>query len=146
MKKIVYSFIALVVLVFSMSCEKEEFVGVDDLPTAGVNFLDQYFTGIKVSNVKKEKEGLSGTEYTAYLENGMVVKFDKNGTWEEVDAPDNLAIPISFIPNKIVDYVTEYYPSADINGIDQEKSKYDVELTNGLDLEFNSAGKFVRMD
>jgi hypothetical protein len=75
-----------------------------------------------------------------------VVKFDKNGTWEEVDAPDNLAIPISFIPNKIVDYVTEYYPSADINGIDKEKSKYDVELTNGLDLEFNSAGKFVRMD
>jgi hypothetical protein len=45
-----------------------------------------------------------------------------------------------------VDYVTEYYPSADINGIDKEKSKYDVELTNGLDLEFNSAGKFVRMD
>lgn len=145
MKNVMYSVMALVVVLFA-SCEKEEMIGVDGLPGTGVTFLEQHFTGVKVSNVKKEKEGLNGTEYTVYLENGIRVKFDKNGNWEEVEAPDNIAIPTSFILDNIVAYVAEHYPNTGINSIDKERNRYDIELTNGLDLEFNLAGDFVRID
>ncbi|HMR20162.1 MAG TPA: PepSY-like domain-containing protein [Sphingobacterium sp.] len=146
MKNIVYSLGVLLMTLVFVSCEKEEFIMVDGLPKSGSEFLEQHFSGAKVSNVKKEKEGLNGTEYTAYLESGITVKFDKNGNWEEVEAPNNDALPTSFIPAKIVEYVQEHYPSFGINSIDKEKNRYDVELTNGLDLEFNSAGDFVRID
>ena len=145
MKKVMYSVMALAVVLFA-SCEKEEMIGIDGLPATGNTFLEQHFTGVKVNNVKKEKEGLSGTEYTVYLENGTRVKFDKSGNWEEVEAPDNIAIPTSFIPDNIVAYVAEHYPNIGINSIDKERNKYDVELVNGLDLEFNLAGEFVRID
>lgn len=146
MKKIISSLCVLTIALVFASCEKEEFVGIDSLPQNGVAFLEQHFSGVKTSSVKKEKEGLSGTEYTVYLENGITIKFDKNGNWEEVDAPDNIALPTSFIPGKIVGYVEEHYASAGINSIDKERNRYDVELTNGLDLEFNSNGDFVRID
>lgn len=146
MRNIVLGISTLFMVVLFASCEKEEMIGMDGLPAAGASFLNEHFSDIVVSNVKKEKDGLSGTEYTAYLQNGVQVKFDKNGNWEEVDAPDNMAIPTSFIPGKIVAYIAEHYPSAEINSIDKERNRYDVELTNGLDLEFNSDGDFVRID
>jgi len=147
MKNVVFKMGVLVMALFVFaSCEKESFVGVDDLPSNGVSFLSAHFSGAKATNVKKEKEGLNGTEYTVYLDNGITVKFDKNGNWEEVDAPDGKPIPTSFIPQKIVDYVDANYKNERINSIDKEKNRYDVELTNGFDLEFNSNGDFVRID
>lgn len=145
MKNIIVSVLAVTAVLFA-SCEKEELIGIDGLPSLSATFLEQHFAGLKVSNVKKEREGLGGTEYTVYLENGVKVKFDKNGNWDEVDAPDNHAIPTSFIPENIVDYVATHYPDAGINSIDKDNNRYDVELTNGLDLEFNASGEFVRID
>lgn len=132
-------------LVFT-SCDKEEMIGVEGLPNEASAFLASHFADIKVSNVKKEKEGLSGTEYTVYLQNGVQVKFDKNGNWEDVEAPNGQALPTSFIPTKIVEYVQANYPTEGINSIDKERNRYDVELTNGLDLEFNANGEFVKID
>jgi len=139
------SIVVAAVLLYT-SCEKETFVGAEDLPQKGITFLSDHFSGAKASNVKKEKERLNGLEYTVYLDNGITVKFDKDGNWTEVDAPDDRTIPTSFIPSKIVSYVNEHYPQEGINSIDKEKNKYDVELTNGFDLEFNANGDFVRID
>lgn len=146
MKNIVLGIGALFMVLFFASCEKEEMIDAEGLPTASTTFLGEHFAGITVSNVKKEKEGLNGTEYTAYLQNGVQVKFDKNGNWEDVEAPNGQALPTSFIPAKIVEYVQTNYPSEGINSIDKERNRYDVELTNGLDLEFNSSGEFVKID
>lgn len=147
MKSIFLRFSVLVAaVVLYTSCEKETFIGVEDLPQQGVKFLADHFSEAKASHVKKEKDGLSGTGYTVYLDNGTTVKFDKNGNWEEVDAPDGSTIPTDFIPSKIVDYVREHYPQEGINSIDKEKNRYDVELKNGFDLEFNKNGDFVRLD
>lgn len=130
----------------SVSCEKEKIVGLDDLPATGATFLKEHFNNVAILSVTKEKEGLSGTEYKALLDNRTEVTFDKNGNWKEVDAADNIAIRTTFILPAIVNYVNTNYPNADFNSIERENGNFDVELTNGLDLVFNKQGDFVRID
>jgi len=128
------------------SCEKEKaMIGLDELPGSGAAFLSDHFGDATVGNIKKERDS-KGTDYTAYLGNGIKVKFDGNGDWKEVEAPRGRTIPTTFIPHQIVAYVTETYPNLGINGIEKEKYGFEVELTNGLDLEFDMDGVFLRTD
>lgn len=130
----------------TISCEKEKIVEANQLPSIGTTFLNEHFKGIQILSVTQEKEGLSSTEYTVLLDNGVEVTFDKNGNWKEVDAKVTNAIPTSFILPMIVDYVNTNYPTTAINGIDKEKNRFDVDLTNELDLVFDANGKFLRID
>lgn len=148
MKKLLFNLALLFSVMFvTASCEKEELIDASNLPTVANTFLNDHFKDVKILSVTREKEALSGTEYQVLLNNGVEVKFDKNGNWTEVDARDNsTAISTSFILVPIVDYVKDNYDDAGINSIDKEKYGFDVELTNGLDLVFDTDGKFVRID
>ena len=131
----------------TVSCDKEELIGTENLPSAANTFLNEHFEGVKVLSVTREKEALSSAEYEVLLNNGVEIKFDKNGNWDEVEARENTAaLPTSFVLTPIVTYVQTNYEDAGINSIDKEKNGYDVELTNGLDLVFDTAGEFVRID
>ena len=130
----------------AVSCDKEELISTENLPATANTFLSEYFADVKVLSVTREKEGTT-TDYQVLLDNGIEVKFDKNGNWDEVEAlTDTDAIPTSFIPEAVVTYVQENYENAGINNIDKEKNGFDVELTNGLDLIFDTNGQFVRID
>ncbi len=148
MKKLILKLTLLMAVAFAVvSCDKEETIEVDNLPTAANTFLNDHFKEAKILSVTREKEPLSGTEYQVLLNNRIEVKFDKNGNWTEVEALDNtVAIPTSFVLAPIVGYVKENYPNDGINSIDKEKHGFDVELTNALDLEFDATGKFIRID
>lgn len=131
----------------AVSCDKEELISTDNLPVTANTFLNAHFNAAEVLSVSREKEMLSGAEYEVLLNNGVEVKFDKNGNWTEVEArKDTEALPTSFILVPIVDYVEEHYGDAGINSIDKEKNGFDIELTNGLDLIFDTEGEFVRID
>ncbi|PVH26470.1 hypothetical protein DC487_02290 [Sphingobacterium corticibacter] len=138
--------VLLTMAVAFLSCDKEETIQSADLPVAANTFLTTHFAKAKVSHVKKEKEGLSGREYTVYLSDGTEIVFDKNGDWTEVDGSNNTAIPETFILAPIVSYVNEKYPDAKIASIEKDRNEFDVELTNGFDLVFDANGTFKRMD
>ncbi len=55
-------------------------------------------------------------------------------------------IPASIIPSGIRDYVKKNYASSTIKDIKKKRYGYEVELTGDIDLEFNSKGKFLRVD
>lgn len=147
MKNLLFSVsFLLTAAIATTSCEKEEVVSPEELPAEGQTFLSDHFAGLNVVRVEKEKDRSEGTEYEARLENGVVVKFDKNGNWDDVDAPANAALPTSFILTPVVEYLAAEYPDTEINEIDKEPHGFDVELTNGLDLEFDAEGQFIRID
>lgn len=146
MKKVSSLLLALVMVVALSSCEKEEVVGIEEIPSVGQAFLDEHFGDQTVVSVKREKESSEGGEYEVRLDNGVTVKFDKGGNWEDVDAPVNGSLPTTFILTPIVDYVEAEYPNVGINGIDKERQGFDVELTDGVDLVFDTEGNFVRID
>ena len=142
--KLTFLFVAAFALV---SCDKEEVINVDGLPSASNTFLNEYFAGVKVLSTIKETEFVD-KEYKVILENGVEISFDKKGNWTEVEAKlETQALPnTAFILPAITDYIAANYPDAGINGIEKNKNGFDVELTNGFDLEFNANGGFVRFD
>lgn len=138
--------LSLLTLLFT-ACEKEKIVFTTELPIAANTFLKDYFTDIKILYVVKNQDFISASSYEVLLDNGIKIKFDKNGDWNEVEAKDNKqGIPTSFIDPKITTYIAVNYNPALINGIEKEKKTIEIELTNGLDLVFNKEGDFVRID
>lgn len=138
--------LAMMVIFSATACDKEENIKPEDIPAAASTFVSTYFPDLTISHAKKEKDGLFGREYQVYLNNGTEIDFDKNGVWIEVDGPANEAIPTGFILDPIVAYVAENYDMVAINSISKERNGFEVELTNGFDLEFDLNGAFVRMD
>lgn len=147
MKQVITNAVVMMLVVFTMSsCDKEEAIQVGDLPSTASTFLSTYFPELSISHAKKEKDGIFGREYTVYLEDGTEVDFDKDGNWIDVDGAGNSPIPTGFILEPIVTYVAEKYSNATITGIEKNRNGFEVELTNDLDLEFDSNGNFKRVD
>jgi hypothetical protein len=56
-------------------------------------------------------------------------------------------LPDSVIPEKIREYVKSNYPAYFITDWEKESRKVQqIELSNGLDLEFDNDGKYLKMD
>lgn len=149
MKKLLLSLVVLFsVTALFVSCDdKETVVAEGELPQTAKTFLNANFNGVKILSVVEEKEGLTGKEYDVLLDNGIEIKFDKNGDWLDIEAQNNAnAIPDNVVPKAILDYVKANYQNAGINSLEKERHGFDVELTNGLDLEFDKDGKFIRIN
>ena len=149
MKQLVLKLALVFATVFTLtSCEKEELIQVENLPTVSTEFLNEHFKDVRIVSVKKETEALTGVEYDVVLGNGIDITFDAKGEWKEVEAriDTNPLSTTSFILTPIVDYVDTQFPEAAINGIEKEKTGFDVELTNGLDLKFDLEGNYIRLD
>ena len=126
----------------------EELISTDELPLNSKSFLNTYFNSAKIILAEKDIENSSRWEYEVKLDNGIEISFDGQGEWQNVESRnDHKALPnYEFIDTIILDYVLTNYPEAGINGIDRQINGFDVELTNGVDLEFNSEGNFLRID
>lgn len=150
MKSLIFKMFLILGVVFSLtSCDKdEERIGDEDLPAVSKSFINDFFSNAKITSVIKDKEGANLFEYEVKLNNGVDIKFDQVGNWLDVEARnDREALPnTSFILPAIVSYVNSSYPSVGINGIDREPNGFDVELTNDVDLIFDSQGNFIRED
>lgn len=123
---------------------QDQIVTFNQLPTKGQNFISKYFQKGQVSTVILDNDYIS-KDYDVVLTNGTKIEFDGKGNWKEVDGKRN-AIPTAFIPQSILNYVNKSFPNTKIIKIEKNRFSYDVELTNGLDLEFDSKGNFIRID
>ncbi|MDM1376275.1 PepSY-like domain-containing protein [Myroides marinus] len=115
-----------------------------ELPKKASTFIDTHFKGKEVSLIEKDKDFLS-TSYKVKFVDNVEVEFDKSGEWDEVDG-NKSAIPTSFILKPIVTYVTTNYKETTITKIEKEARRYEVKLSNGLELEFSKDGKFKKID
>lgn len=147
MKKLLKFLPLFVVAIMSMafwSCsddDDDKVITNTELPTEAKTFLSTYYTDIKYQ--AKEDKG----EYEVYLANGHRVDFYKDGTWKDVDAKFGETVPSGFYPSEIDTYIAANYPDNGINEISKESYGYDVELVkNGIDLEFDNDGVFLRID
>lgn len=133
------------VLGFSVSAQKTATETTLDLPQTAKTFINKNFGKNKISHSTKETTMGMIKEYKVYLNDGTKVEFDGNGEWEEIDGNHN-AVPNKAIPNKILNYVNKSFPGTKVVKIEKDRKGYDVELSNGLDLEFNAQADFLRID
>ena len=149
MKKLSY-FLLLFVSIFSVSfvaCNDDDDKPIlaNELPQAAKSFISQFYGDVKIAGVTRDSDN-GKVEYDVIMANGHDLTFNASGEWTDVDAPNGQTIPDGIAPVKISDYVKAQYSGFGINEIAKEHYGYDVELTNGIDLEFNADGDFLRID
>ncbi|MDE5595885.1 MAG: PepSY-like domain-containing protein [Muribaculaceae bacterium] len=147
MKKFLKFMPLLLIAVFGTmvwSCsddDNDDSLAVNMLPDQAKEFVAQYFPSSAIIAAKTD-----GNEYDVMLSDGTKIEFDKSGEWKDVDAARGATVPSGFYPETIDTYVAANYEGKGINEISKETGGYDVELVNGVDLKFDSAGQFVAVD
>ena len=129
----------------SVTClADDKIIPVDQLPATAKTFVKKYFPQATIEYATKDTEFM-GTTYEVRLSDGTEVDFDKKGNWDNVDCKTK-AVPASLVPAAIAQYVKAHYPNTVIVKIDKERGGYEIELSNDLDLKFNSKGKLIGID
>ena len=146
MKKVMLTLAVVALLTTSMGANaQDKLIDLGQLPKQAQNFIKTYSSKLSVAYVKLEDELFSKKSYEVKMNDGSEFEFDKNGEWKEIDMKRK-SIPLSLIPQAIKEYVEKSFPKNNIVKLSRSSSKYEIELSNGLDLVFNSKGKFLRID
>ncbi|MDR2121752.1 MAG: PepSY-like domain-containing protein [Flavobacteriaceae bacterium] len=134
----------LIVLSTTFLKAQDIIITKNELPKTAQNFIDKYFGSYTIGHIIKDNDVFS-VDYEVNFTNGMEIKFDSNGNWEEVDG-EHQAIQTGFISEKIIDYVNKHFPNTQITKIEKKTFRQEVKISNGLELIFNSSGNFIRID
>lgn len=137
---LVLAFIALAG--FTANAQKVD-ITLKELPTAAQSFISKNFPNQSSSYVIKDK-GILEIEYKIILTGGIEIEFDANGNWEEIES--NTPLPETVLPETIAGYIKSNYKSLGTLKVEKKRHGYEVELTNGAELEFDTKGKFLRID
>lgn len=130
------------VLLFS-SCDKEKSISVDDTPSEIKSYIQNHFPDEPILQVIKDKDGLVLT-YDVLLEDMTSLEFNRKKEIQDIQSSKEL--PGSVIPDKIEAYVEERFAENYIIGWELDDKNQQVELDNGIDIEFKMDGSFVKIE
>ncbi len=143
--KVIVILINLLIFSFPLQINHDHrFITFEDLPTKAKSFVRTYFGHYDIRFVKIDIT-MTKTNYTVQFENDMKIEFNSNGDWDEVNSPSD-CLPSDFLNNMIINHLNKNYPDYCLHVISKGKHKFEVELTNGLELVFNKKGEFLRYD
>lgn len=130
---------------------KVEKITEEQLPANSKSFLKTVFPNSSLRHATKvTTPNYYGSLYTTRLDNRVEIDFDKAGNWTEVEMEDDSAIPVEFLKSEvphIYDYIVKNYKGFSITEIDRDmKRGYEVKLSSGLELIFNTKQEFVGVD
>lgn len=144
MKKL-FLIMAVIACIFTATARDTYSRDVTVLPAAAQTMIKNNFKA-KVSHIKIEKELGRISEYDVVLTDGAEITFDKNGNWKDVEVKKGSSVPDAFVPAQIKTYIKQNQKNCEVVGIEKSRAGYEVELANGVEMKFNSEGKFLRYD
>ncbi|MDE5685878.1 MAG: PepSY-like domain-containing protein [Paramuribaculum sp.] len=145
MKKSLSLLLLAVIAILPMSARERVTTNASELPAAANAFLQKHFPKTKVNHIKIESGTFGGTDYDVILSNGSEIEFDSKGNIKEIDCGYN-SVPEGLILKPITDYVRRNFKGQKIVSVDISRNKYEVELSNGVELEFDRDGSFRKAD
>ena len=140
----IFSFLMVVVLCVCTACA-DDFTTTDvtSLPAKAQQYLKHFDS--PVAYIEVDNDGVFGKNYDVKLKDGSEIDFDKKGEWKSIDT--NLKpVPATFVHKSIAAYVKKNYPDTFVSKIERDSRGCDVELSNHMDLKFDTNGNFVRFD
>ena len=145
MKKIVFLFISLFAMNLVAWAGNDKPIQVSDMPKAAQLFIKNHFADLSVAMAKVETDFLD-KNYDVVFTNGNKVEFDKKGNWTNVDC-EHTQVPVAILPEAIRQYVSKNYSDAKVLKIEvTDRKGYDVELSNGFELEFDKRMNVIDVD
>jgi len=141
MKKMMFILLAFVMTMsMPVMSDNDRVITFDQLPPPAQAMLKQHF-GDKVPLVITADR----SDFNVMYQSGEKVEFDKKGNWREIECKRS-SVPEALVPEQIKAAVKKSFPGTTIQKIDRDRRGYDVELDNGLDLEFNKKFQMVEID
>ncbi|MFA5541826.1 MAG: PepSY-like domain-containing protein [Bacteroidales bacterium] len=137
------SLIATLFTISLTSCTQEVIIPASEYPSEITSYTSTHFPNNSILQVIKDREDLTET-YDVLLSENIRLEFNRKK--EIIDIDGAAQLPNSVIPEKILQYVTSNYPTNFITDWELDNKNQQVQLDNGLDLEFTMKGDFLRID
>ncbi|MBC8490760.1 MAG: PepSY-like domain-containing protein [Bacteroidetes bacterium] len=133
-----------VIGIFSLiSCSQETIISKKDLPSEIKSYVDTHFPDQAILQSVKDKEGLT-LSYEITLDNLTELEFNRKSEIIKIEGKNKL--PDSVIPQKLLNYVNNNYSDNFITEWELDDRNQQIQLDNGLELEFKMDGNFLRID
>ena len=114
------------------------------LPAKAQEFVKTYFSDYTIQYIFSDRE-FADIDYKIRFEDGTEIEFNAKGDWTDVSGKKK-CIPTAFILTEITNYVETYHKDLCITDIEREFNRITIELSNNLEIEFNSKGKLISYD
>lgn len=129
-------------LLFLSSASAQTAINVNDhVPSQLQNYVKQHFPENTIVKYKMEVSQRK-VEYEIKLEEKTELDFNQD--FQLIEGDSKLGLPLSVLPKKIVDYISENQPNVAVKEWETKSYGQKAELTNGVDLYFDKDGNFVR--
>lgn len=116
------------------------------LPQSALATVTKNYNGVKISQIKVEKESFGGDEYEVILGNGTKIDFRADGSLDKVKAGVNDTVPSGVLPQAIARYISENYAGQHVTEFEIDEKDQEVKLASGLELKFDLQGNFLKAD
>lgn len=124
---------------------KERPITVDQLPKPAQEFVNTYFKDLTVAYAVAERDSFK-EEYEVVFTDRTEVDFRQDGQWKSVERKYS-ALPEAIVPQQIRDYLTaQHYDNLEVRKIESKAYGWEVELSNGMEIEFDRIFKVVDID
>ena len=144
MKKIIFLIVLMVGSIRLAMADDVVTRDVNQLPLAARELIDKQFSHRKVDFIKIERDLFEETTYEVKLDDGTELEFNSKGGWVEIDAKKD-DVPSEFIPQSIQEYMKDHYKGEKIVKIERDRKGYELTLENGLEVNFDQFGKFLKL-
>lgn len=145
MKKV---FLVFLVAMTFCAFAQEQRISTDQLPEKAQIFLQESFKNASVVKAILETDD-DETEYNVVLSNGIKIKFNEFGKWQKIESK-KATFPTYFIPDALVTHCQKNYPDAIIRKVEKthrnDISCFEVKLSNGIELVWNSQSREITID
>ena len=144
MTRIIYGGLAIAFALLTLGCdENDKVLEGSELPETASNFIELHFPQQSIKHTTRDED-----DYQATLDNDLSLEFNLDGSWNEING-NGAEIPASILetlPASLSGYLSANYPEVTVVKIEIDPGNYELRLSNGLELVFDNAGNFVRLD
>ena len=144
MKKFILMILSVVLFQNFTYADSERMISIEQLPAAAQKLIKTYF-GTQTVTYAKVDGYMFDVDYEVRLSDGTTIEFDRKGNWKNIECKQ-VALPGTLLPTKIAEYVAKYYSGTKVVKIERNKRSYEVELSNGLELTFDTRFNLINVD
>lgn len=137
-------FIAMILCALQFTMAGDVTRDINKLPVAAREMISKHFPQAKVAYIKIDKDLFLSTSYDVKLSDGIELEFNSKGEWLDINCK-NKAVPAAFIPQTISKYMQANYSGHRIVKIERDRKGYELTLENGLEVDFDPFGGFLKL-
>ena len=142
--KRIFAILAVIAAFMSTVKADDRPVTYQQLPASAQAFIAENYPVDKVSYATKDDD-LILPDYTVVLVSGVKITFNNDGSLEKIESKVD-GVPAGVIPVQIREYVRQNYHDVAYLEYEIGRRTYEVKLSNGMELTFNSRFALIGID